>query len=275
LPSVTQNQANPQPFLESVNGQPDTRRFLEKMRSFRLHWPAAQSSREQNPKERFRGRTPTRDANHPIVDSTSSCLTDESQNSATGTSRTSGTTQMAFYDCSEMGVSCLENPPHATNKSALSHLMSALFSTQLNDDIEEACGTIQRHIIAERYRQQEGNLIEDVIKDGEIALARHEYNCSGCGTILGMKRYKKSQKEFERSVNIVRQLQDLETRIRQIEYYEDHGGLLEGYEGEINRILGEVRNFQETIDSERELLEELASGRVQAYITMLAGNQYE
>jgi hypothetical protein len=257
---------------QTANIQED---LLESMRPFRLHWPAAKPCRGQNAKERFLRRTPAQDAVHPNVDSTTCCLTDESQNSATRTSWTSGTEQMACYDCLVMDLSCREHPPQATNKSALSHLMNTLFSTQFNDDIEEACGTIQRHIIAERYRQKEGNLIEDVIKDGEIALARYEYNCSGCGTILGMKRYKKSQKEYERSVTIVRQLQDLETKIRQIEHYEDHDGLLEGYEREIKRILGEIGNFQETIDSERELLEELASGKVQAYITMLAGNQYE
>jgi hypothetical protein len=114
---------------------------------------------------------------------------------------------MAVYDRSEMGVSFREHLPHATNKSALSHLMCTLFSAMVRDDIEEACCTIQRHIVAERRRQWEGNLIEYVIMDREIALARYEHNCSLCGSNLGMKRFKRSQKEYKRSMNIVGQLQ--------------------------------------------------------------------
>jgi hypothetical protein len=47
-----------------------------------------------------------------------------------------------------------------------------------------------------------------------MVLARYKHNSNERGLLLGMKQYKKSQAEYERSVKTVRQLSDLEKRLR-------------------------------------------------------------
>jgi hypothetical protein len=224
------------------------------------------------------GRGTTRKEMVPSdVESSDTNSTDDSH-SHNGPSHVCRVAHFVLYDAPE------EAPPVSLQKaiecagsdvSALSMLSAAVFSAQLREDIEQACYDIRRHIDSELSRQRDENLINYVILDGEIALARYEHHSVERGAILGMKRYMKSKAEYERSLAIVRQLQDLEEKIRCIEDYSDQSRLLEKYEGVIRRILDTPTTQQETADLDRDLLDELSSGKVQAYITSLTGSETE
>jgi hypothetical protein len=151
--------------------------------------------------------------------------------------------------------------------------VKSTLESDLGKEMDAACCAIREQIEVELHRQRDESLIEQVIRDGEIALARYEQNSNETSLLLGMRRYKKSQAEYERSVAIVRQLTHLEQRVRNARMYQDNQRLLGGCQDEMQRILAISTNFQESASLEASLLEELASGRVQEYVASLITHQ--
>jgi hypothetical protein len=151
--------------------------------------------------------------------------------------------------------------------------MTSTTGSQISEARQEACRTISERIVAERQRQRDEDLIDNVIRSGDVVLARYEHNSNELGLLLGMKRFKKCQVEYEQSEKMVRQLLDLEMRVRGVCDYQDAQILLESYEGDMQRILSIPANWHET-GAEDALLEELTSGRVQEYVAgLLVGRQ--
>jgi dGTP triphosphohydrolase len=207
------------------------------------------------------------------VDMSSCCLT--SQPSDMEHSEVCRRGSMGIYDAATLRSPSrgIKSTRGISNKSALSELMRSTVESQLRDETDAACGAIREHIAAERRRQREEVLIDDVIRDGEIVLARYEHNSNERGLLLGMKRYKKSQAEYERSVKIVRQLSDLEKRLRSVRDYQIAQRLLETYESDMQQILSIPTDWPGTEALETSLLDELTSGRVQDYVAGLVDHQ--
>jgi hypothetical protein len=212
-----------------------------------------------------------KEQNADEIDTGSCCPT--TQPSEIGHNEVRRRGSMAIYDVASLRTLHGPGLPGARDKSSLSQLMRSTLESQLGDEMRAARCSIRDQIDAELHRQRDQALIEQVIRDGEISLARYEHNSSETSLLLGMKRYEKSRAEYERSVTIVRQLSDLEKRVRRASNYHDAQRLLEGYQDEVQRILGISVDFQESGSREQSLLEELASGRVQDYVASLIDRQ--
>jgi hypothetical protein len=151
--------------------------------------------------------------------------------------------------------------------SMLSKLVSQVMDGYLPKEIASASHTLQLHIDSELRRQRDEKLVGKVVKCGMLALARYERNCSQCALVIGMKRYKRSKEEYERSNRIVRRLRDIKQNIVAARGYETQIALVEAYHGDVQQIFCSSRSM--SMEQEDDFLTELVSGRLQAYVASL------
>jgi hypothetical protein len=151
--------------------------------------------------------------------------------------------------------------------SMLSKLVSQVMDGYLPKEIASASHTLQLHIDSELRRQRDEKLVGKVVKCGMLALARYEGNCSQCAQVIGMKRYKRSKEEYERSNRIVRRLRDIKQNIVAARGYETQISLLEAYRGDVQQIFCSSRSM--STEQEEDFLTELVSGQLQAYVASL------